>query len=79
MIRQIPPDVQALSDAKMASGQYENEAELLRVALSSIDDFEEDVAAVQSAINKWQAGDEGIPVDEAFELVRSRVEGEPNR
>ncbi|TWU37516.1 hypothetical protein Q31b_43040 [Novipirellula aureliae] len=79
MIRHIPPDVQALIDAKMASGQYKNEAELLREALSSIDDFEEDVEAVQSAIKKWQGGDEGIPVDEAFELVRSRVEGEPNR
>jgi Arc/MetJ-type ribon-helix-helix transcriptional regulator len=76
MIRRIPDDVQAAIDAKVASGQYADEETVLREAMASLEEFDEDVAKVQSAIDKWQAGDEGLPIDEAFNVVRREIEGE---
>ena len=76
MIRKIPDDVQAAIDAKVASGQYADEESVLREAMASLDDFDENVAKVQQGIETWQAGDEGIPIDAAFEMVRREVEGE---
>ena len=76
MIRKIPDDVQAAIDAKVASGQYADEETVLREAMASLTEFDEDVARVQEAIAHWQAGDEGMPVDEAFEMVRREVEGD---
>lgn len=76
MIRKIPDDVQADIDARVASGQYADEEAVLREAMASLRDFDEDVAKVQEAIDNWQAGDEGMPVDDAFEMVRREVEGE---
>jgi Arc/MetJ-type ribon-helix-helix transcriptional regulator len=76
MIRRIPEDVQAAIDAKVASGQYADEETVLREAMASLEEFDEDVAKVQSAIDKWQAGDEGLPIDEAFKKVRREIEGE---
>ncbi len=74
MIRKIPDDVQAEIDAKVASGQYADEESVLREAMASLKQFDENVADLQLAIDDWQAGDEGMPIDEAVELVRRRVE-----
>ncbi len=38
---------------------------------------EEDVAAVREAVAQWQAGDPGVPLDEAVDTVR-RKHGIPN-
>ena len=76
MIRKIPDDIQAEIEAKVASGQYPNEESVLREAMASLRDFEEDVAKVQEAIDTWQGGDEGMPIDDAFEMIRREVEGE---
>jgi Arc/MetJ-type ribon-helix-helix transcriptional regulator len=76
MIRKIPEDVQAAIDAKVASGQYADEETVLREAMASLEEFDEDVAKVQFAIDKWLAGDEGLPIDEAFNVVRREIEGE---
>jgi Arc/MetJ-type ribon-helix-helix transcriptional regulator len=73
VIRKIPDDVQAAIDAKVASGQYADEETVLREAMASLTEFDEDVAKVQEAIEHWQAGDEGMPVDDAFEMVRREV------
>jgi len=75
LIRKIPEDVQAAIDAKVASDQYADEETVLREAMASLTEFDEDVAKVQEAINRWQAGDEGMPIDAAFEKVRREVEG----
>ncbi len=73
MIRKIPDDVQAAIDEKVASGQYADEETVLREAMASLDEFDENVAKVQEAIDDWQAGDEGIPVEEAIKIIRSSV------
>ena len=56
----------------MASGKYTCEDDLLRSAFRALTEEEEDLAAVQQAIYEWQAGDEGVPLDEACEAIRSR-------
>lgn len=75
MIHRIPDDVQAEIDAKVASGRYADDESVLRDAMASLREFDEDVANVQDAIDDWQAGDKGLPLDEAAELVRQKVEG----
>ncbi len=75
MIRKIPDDVQAAIDAKVASGQYADEETVLREALTSLDEFDEDVAKLQIAIRDWHSGEAGIPIDQATGLIRGKVEG----
>lgn len=69
---QFPPDIQELVVQKMASGQYASEDDLLLVALRSLSDEEEDLRAVQEAIDEWKAGDEGVSVNEAFDSIRKK-------
>lgn len=75
MIRKIPDDVQAAIEAKVASGYYADEVTVLREALASLDDFDEDVAKLQTAIHDWKSGDLGVPLDKAADMIRGRVEG----
>ena len=75
MIRKIPDDVQAAIDAKVASGQYSDEETVLREALASLDEFDEDIAKLRTAIDDWQSGDVGMPIDQAVDLIRGKVEG----
>ena len=75
MIRKIPDDVQAAIDAKVASGTYADEETVLREALASLDEFDEDVAKLKTAIDDWQSGDVGMPIDQAVDLIRGKVEG----
>lgn len=72
MSYQFPPDIQDLVVQRMASGHYASEDELLLEALRSLSDEEEDLRAVQEAIDEWRAGDQGIPVDEAFDSIRKK-------
>ena len=76
MIRKIPDDVQADIDARVASGQFADQESVLREAMASLREFDEDVAKVQVAIDDWQSGDQGIPLDEAVAIVRRKVEGQ---
>jgi hypothetical protein len=39
--------------------------------LNAFDEEEGDVQAVQAAVAEWQAGDEGLPLKEAFNEIRS--------
>lgn len=73
----IPRDVQELIAAQLASGRYQNEGEVLRAALRALQEASEDVAAVQDAIDAWKAGDDGLPLDQAFDLVRKDLLGRP--
>jgi putative addiction module CopG family antidote len=67
----FPPDLSQLVHEHMASGKYSSEDELLRAALRALAEEDEDIAAVKEAIFQWWSGDEGVPLDEAFESVRS--------
>ena len=75
MIRKIPDDVQAAIEAKVSSGQYSDEETVLREAMASLDEFDEDVAKLQAAIQEWKSGDTGLAIDQAVELIRGKVEG----
>jgi Arc/MetJ-type ribon-helix-helix transcriptional regulator len=68
----IAPDVQELIDKQMASGKYSSENELLRDALETLIEQDEDLAAVQEAIADFEAGDKGVPLDEAIRIIRAR-------
>lgn len=74
MIQRIPDDVQAEIDRQMASGQYPDEDAVLRDAMASLREFDENVADLQLAIDDWLAGDKGMPVDQAADLIRREVE-----
>lgn len=72
MTYQFPADVSELVQERMASGFYESEDDLLRHALQALAEEEEDLAAVKEAIAGFEAGDEGIPLNEAFDEVRRK-------
>jgi len=66
----FPPDVEQLVAGRMAAGGYATEDDVLRDALRALAEEEEDLAAVREAIAEYRAGDPGLPLDEAFDLVR---------
>ena len=68
----FPPDLRQFVRDRMASGKYASEEELLRDAFLALAEEEEDVAAVREAVAQWQAGDPGIPLDDAVETVRRK-------
>ena len=74
-IHRIPDDIKAEIDSRFASGQYADDESVLREAMANLREFDEDVAKVKEAIDDWQAGDKGLPLEEAAELVRRKVEG----
>lgn len=67
----FPPDVQQLIAQRMALGCYVNEDDVLRDALRVLQEVDDDAAAIQVAIDDWKNGDDGVPLDQAFESVRS--------
>jgi Arc/MetJ-type ribon-helix-helix transcriptional regulator len=74
----FPTDVQQLIASQMATGRYTNEDELLRDALQVLQEFDRDAAAIQLAVDDWQAGDEGQPLNEAFDAIRARAQRKPS-
>ena len=68
----FPPDIQQAVGARMASGQYTSEDDLLRDALRALEEQEEDLAAVKEALAEWCAGDEGVPLDDAFASLHNK-------
>jgi putative addiction module CopG family antidote len=68
----FPPDLEPFVRERMASGKYASEDELLRYAFHALAEEEEDLAAVRDAVAEWQAGDPGIPLDDAFGNVRRK-------
>lgn len=74
----FPPDLQKLVDARLATGSYASEDEVLRDALRALTEEDEDLAAVREAIAEWRAGDPGMPLNEAFDEIRRNVHGTEN-
>jgi Arc/MetJ-type ribon-helix-helix transcriptional regulator len=71
----IPADILAAIEAKVSTGQYPNQESVLREALAQLDEFD-DVAGLQASIDKWKSGDKGVPVEEAFDIVRREMNGQ---
>ena len=70
MSYQFPPDVEQLVAGCMSTGAYSTEDDVLRDALRALAEEEEDLVAVREAVAEYRAGDTGLPLDEAFALVR---------
>ena len=43
----------------------------LRDVLLALNEYGEDLQAVKAAVAEWRAGDEGLPLKEAFNEIRS--------
>jgi putative addiction module CopG family antidote len=72
----LPPDLQELVDARLATGLYPTEGDVLRAALRALAQEDDDLAAVREAVADWKAGDAGTPLTDAFEQLAGRPEGE---
>jgi Arc/MetJ-type ribon-helix-helix transcriptional regulator len=70
MSTEIPADILAAIETKIASGHYPDQESVLREAMARLDEFDDDDAGLQASIDKWKAGDTGAPVDDAFDMVR---------
>ncbi len=73
------PDVDQLVRRRMTTGRYATEDDLLREALQALDEEDEDLAAVREAVAEQQAGDEGVPLDNAFDWVAGAKRSVPQR
>jgi len=73
MSASVPPDLQRAIDARLATGKYATPDDVLRDAIRALDHEDEEVAAIQEAIDDWQQGDEGLPLNEAFEEIRQSI------
>lgn len=67
----FPPDLEKLVSDRMASGRYETEDDLLRDALQALVEEESDLEALREAIEAFENGDEGVPLDEAIASIRA--------
>ena len=76
MLYPFPPDLREIVAARLASGQYSTEDDLLRDALRALEEEDEDSAAMRDAISECRAGDRGAPLAEAFDEVRRAAEQE---
>ena len=68
----FPPDLQQLVADRLATGDYQTEDDVLREALRALAGQDDDLAAVREAVAEVKAGDEGLPLGEAFEAVRAK-------
>jgi putative addiction module CopG family antidote len=68
----FPQDVQDLIAQQMASGRYSSEDDVLRDALVSLSQSQEDLDAVLEAVAELEAGDPGVPLGEAFNIIRKK-------
>ncbi len=69
----FPADLQNLIKQQMATGQYNSEDELLRQALLALENDNSDLIAIQEAVADFEAGDRGMPLDDAFSTMDERI------
>jgi Arc/MetJ-type ribon-helix-helix transcriptional regulator len=67
---QFPPDVERLVREQMATKRFASKEDLMREALLALADQDDDLLAVLEAVADIEAGDQGVPLDDAFEAVR---------
>lgn len=69
----FPADVQQLIQAQLATGSYDSEDEVIRQALLVLQESEADFVAIQEALAERIAGDQGLPLDDAFDEIRRQL------
>ena len=72
MSYEFPPQVDELLKKQMDKGDYESEDAVLLAALKSLEAEQEDWAAVSEALESLEQGEQGLSLEEAFELVRQK-------
>lgn len=72
MLHQFPPDIAALIQAQMASGNFRSQDDLLRVALEHLAAQDEELQAIDQSLDLLDAGDLGVPLDDAFANLRAK-------
>ncbi len=66
---QLPADIERIVEDRIATGAYSSPDEVLRAALEALQKSDSDLTKIQEAIDEWQAGDEGLPLNDAFQLI----------
>lgn len=66
----FPPDLSQLVANFMATGKYSSEDDLLRSALESIKEEEDDWTAISESLQDLNAGDTGLPLRQSFDEIR---------
>ena len=74
MTYHFPADVEERVQARMATGRYASEDEVLRDALDTLDTVEADAREVQVAIDAVKEGDAAVPFDQAFDALRKKYD-----
>jgi Arc/MetJ-type ribon-helix-helix transcriptional regulator len=69
----FPQDLQEIIAAKMSTGRYASEDDLLREAVRALGDDEANWQAIEEGLADYEAGDRGLPLAEAFETVKRSV------
>ena len=69
----FPTDLLQLVERHLNTGRYSSEDDLLRDALQALSEREEDLIAIQQAIDEWQSGDDGVPLKESIAQIRNRI------
>lgn len=72
MAYQFPPDLEEQLRERLSTGQYATEDDVLREALRALRRQDQDVAAVNEAIEEMEAGDRGKPFDEFVREFRAK-------
>ena len=67
---QLSEEIQQVIDERISAGEFRNADEVIQAAFDALQQSDENVAKIQEAIDDWKAGDEGLPLDEAFNLIR---------
>ena len=67
---QLPADIERLVEDRIATGAYSSPDEVLRAALEALQQSDADLVKIQDAVDEWQAGDEGLSMNEAFQLIQ---------
>ena len=74
MTYHFPADVEERVQARMATGRYASEDEVLRDALDTLDTVEADAREVQVAIDAVKEGDAPVLLDQAFGALRKKYD-----
>jgi Arc/MetJ-type ribon-helix-helix transcriptional regulator len=67
---QLSDDTKQLVKDCTATGAYSNPDEILRAALEALQQSDASLLKIQQAVDEWRAGDEGLPLDDAFQLIQ---------
>ena len=68
----FPSGLRTIVGEQMAAGKYASEGELLRCSLLALAEEEQDLDAVRESLAEWEAGDPGVPLNEAVDSLRRK-------